>query len=163
MQGDRVLEIESDDLRRKNIEHRIYRHRVTGITIVICSSIFLGGLWATGINMEDLVWKEGMFNSKQHICLKSQWYSTSQGEKDRVELCSEWIDLSDLSGEIHTLAIENLEIIKGNDGKIRARLQRGINYRLVGVGGFLLLIILLGALAQHYFISKHLKHLRQTP
>ena len=150
------------ELHRKTVEHRIYRHRVIGVTIVLCSLIFLGGLWAIGPDLEDLVWRAGMFNPKEHICLRSAWFPTTQGEASRVQLCSEWIDLSDLSGRTHTVATEKLDIVKGGDGKIRTRLQRGVNYRLVTAVGFLVLIILAGRFTQRLLIERHKQRMGLT-
>jgi len=103
-----------------------------------------------------------MFNPKEHVCLKTVWVSTTQGTADRVQLCTEWIDLSDLSGQTHRMAIENLEVLKGQDGKIHTHLQRGINYRLVMVVGFLTLIILAGRIAQHFLITRHKQRMGLT-
>ena len=155
--------MDSDELARRMMEHRIYRHRVTGITIVLCSLVFLGGLWASGLDLEDLVWRAGMFDPKQHICLKTKWFPTTRGEAGRVELCNEWIDLSDQSGRIHMLMAEDLEVVKGQDGIVRTRLQRGINYPLVSTAGFLMLIIGVGRFAQHYLIGKHRRQMGLTP
>jgi hypothetical protein len=157
-----ALEMDGEELTRKTMEHRIYRHRVTGIIIVACSLTFLGGLWASGLNLEDLVWRAGMFDPSRHVCLKSKWFPTTRGDAGRVELCNEWIDLSDLSGRIHTLMADNLEVVKGPDGVIRTRLQRGVNYRLVAVAGFLMVIILIGRFVQHYFIKRHMRQMGFT-
>jgi len=157
-----LLSPDDKELHRKTVEHRIYHHRVKGVTILICSLIFLGGLWISGLDLEDLVWRAGMFNPKEHVCLKTVWVSTTQGTADRVQLCTEWIDLSDLSGQTHRMAIENLEVLKGQDGKIHTHLQRGINYRLVMVVGFLTLIILAGRIAQHFLITRHKQRMGLT-
>lgn len=147
--------VHNGEFDRKKREHRIYRHRVTGVIILACSLFFLSGLWISHVDLDSLVWREGMFNSKRHICLRMDWLNTTQGQADRVRLCTEWIDLSDLSGETHRVVLKRLEVIKGSDGQIRAYLRRGINFQLVAVSVFLVFIIVGGRWAQQLLIHRH--------
>ena len=41
--------------------------------IIICNAIVLVGLWASGINLDELVATPDVFNSKQDICLRLGW------------------------------------------------------------------------------------------
>ena len=83
--------------------------------IVICNAIVLVGLWASGINLDELVATPDVFNSKQDICLRLGWQPVT-GAADPVRICSEWINLSDPSGKTHQLQRE----IKFRQGPERA-------------------------------------------
>ena len=41
--------------------------------IVLCNTIVFVGLWASGINLDELVATPDVFNSKQDICLRLGW------------------------------------------------------------------------------------------
>ncbi len=157
MIGDRTdsLSASVDERDRNKQKHRAYRYRITGLIILLCSFLFLMGIWTSGVDLDDLVWRAGMFDPEQHICLRVSWVNTTKGEADRIRLCTEWIDLSDLSGRTHMIALEDLEVVKGSDGRIRTHLQRGINLRLVTVTGYLLIIILGGRWIQSFLIHRH--------
>jgi hypothetical protein len=141
---------------RRRLEHRIYSDRVTWTVIMACCLLFFAGIEFTGLDLEHLAWKAGMFDpGKGHVCLRGGWFPTTRGEPDRVQLCTEWIDPSDRTGETHRLSAADLEIVKGSDGKIRARLTRGINYPLATAAGFLLVILLGGRWVQHLLIRRN--------
>jgi hypothetical protein len=146
---------DQDELDRKKRKHSIYRYRVTGIIILISSFLFLGGIWLSGVNLEGLVWHAGMFDPERHVCLRTNWVNTTKGETDRVRLCTEWIDLTDQSGQTHVMVLENLEVIKGSDGTIRTHLQRGVNFKLLTVSAYLLIILLVGRWIQGFVIYRH--------
>ena len=71
--------------------------------IILCNAIVLVGLWASGINLDELAATPDVFNSKQDICLRLGWQSVT-GAAEPVPLCSEWINLSDPSGKTHQIA-----------------------------------------------------------
>ena len=147
------------DLELNRRSHQTYSRRVTGAAILVCCFLFLGGIWISGIELENLIWTAGLFDPRENICLKTAWMNTTQGQADRVQLCTEWIDHSDMNGETHKLSVEELEIIKGGDGKVRAHLKRGINFRLVGVTSYLLIIIAGGLFVQRVLIGRYKKQM----
>jgi hypothetical protein len=107
------------------------------------------------VDLDGLVWRAGMFDPEQHVCLRTSWVNTTKGEDDQINLCTEWIDLADQSGQTHVMVLENLEVMKGSDGMIHTYLRRGVNYRLVTVSGYLLIIILVGRWIQGFLIQRH--------
>ena len=162
VRSDRRLESDLFDPGRGREKHRIYRNRVTSVIILLCSGVFLGGLRISDVDLDGLIWRAGIFDPTEHICLRSDWVNTTQGKADRVRFCIEWIDLSDQTGETHKVVLEQLEVIKGADGKIRTHLNRGINYRLVIVSVFLVMIILGGVWVQRFLIHRHRRHMELT-
>ena len=108
--------------------------------IVLCNTIVFVGLWASGINLDELVATPDVFNSKQDICLRLGWQPVT-GATDPVPLCSEWIHLSDPSGKTHQLQ-RGTKFRQGQDGQYCVDLGGLADYRLllsvlggVGVGG----------------------------
>ena len=82
--------------------------------IILCNAIVFVGLWASGINLDELAMPPDIFNSKQDICLRLGW-QTVAGAAEPVRLCSEWINLSDPSGKTHQLQRE-IKFRQGPDG-----------------------------------------------
>ena len=82
--------------------------------IVICNAIVLVGLWASGINLDELVATPDVFNSKHDICLRLAWQPAT-GTTEPIRICSEWINLSDPSGKTHQLQRE-IKFREGPDG-----------------------------------------------
>jgi len=80
----------SDDQRRAK-KIRRFTVAVSLALIVLCNTIMLVGLWASGINLDELAATPDVFNSKQDICLRLGWQSI-KGAADPVRLCSEWIN-----------------------------------------------------------------------
>src|SRR4029079_3517143 len=91
----------SDDQRRAK-KIRRFTIAVSLALIVLCNTIMLVGLWASGINLDERATPPDVFNSKQDICLRLGWQSVV-GSAEPVQLCSEWINLSDKSGNTHQL------------------------------------------------------------
>ena len=62
----------SDDQRRARKVRR-FTIAVSLAMIILCNAIVLVGLWASGINLDELVTTPDVFNSKQDICLRLGW------------------------------------------------------------------------------------------
>ena len=62
----------SDDQRRARKVRR-FTIGVSLAMIILCNAIVLVGLWASGINLDELVATPDVFNSKQDICLRLGW------------------------------------------------------------------------------------------
>ena len=94
----------SDDQRRARKVRR-FTIGVSLALIILCNAIVLVGLWASGINLDELATPPDVFNSKQDICLRLGWQSVT-GSAEPVRLCTEWINLSDRSGKTHQIPQE---------------------------------------------------------
>jgi hypothetical protein len=152
-----------EDLEGRRRRHRSYSLRITALIMAVSCLAFLAGIRFSGVELENLVWSSEVFDPKTNICLRTAWLNTTQGQNDQVQLCTEWIDHSDMSGETHTLPVDEMDIIRGVDGRIRTQLKRGINYRLVAVTAYLLIIVLGGLYVQRHLIRKYQKQMGLTP
>jgi hypothetical protein len=142
----------SDDQRRA----RKVRRFAIGVSLammVFCNAIVLVGLWASGINLDELAATPDVFNSKQDICLRLGWQSVT-GVADPVRLCSEWINLSDPSGKTHQIQRE-IKLWQGPDGQYYV--DRGIyaDYRLLILAFCVVAVIAFGLAVKWYLVSRY--------
>ncbi len=142
----------SDDQRRAS-KIRRFTVGVSLAIMILCNAIVLFGLWASGINLDELAATPDVFNSQQDICLRLGWKSVA-GATDPVRLCSEWINLSDPSGKTHQIQRE-LKLKQGPDGQYYA--DRGVraDYRLLILMLFVVAVIAFGLVAKWYLVSRY--------
>jgi hypothetical protein len=128
--------------------------------MILCNAIVLVGLWASGINLDELAATPDVFNSKQDICLRLGWKSVA-GAADPVRLCSEWINLSDPSGKTHQIQRE-IKLQQGPDGQYYA--DRGIHadYRLLILMLFVGAVIAFGLVVKWYLVSRYRQRLESV-
>jgi hypothetical protein len=121
--------------------------------MVLCNAIVLVGLWASGINLDELAAAPDVFDSKQDICLRFGWQSVT-GAAAPVRLCSEWINLSDPSGKTHQIQRE-IKLRQGPDGQYYV--DRGVHadYRLLMLMLFVVAVIAFGLVAKWYLVSRY--------
>ena len=142
----------SDDQRRASKVRR-FTVGVSLAIMILCNAIVLIGLWASGINLDELAATPDVFNSKQDICLRLGWKSVA-GATDPVRLCSEWINLSDPSGKTHQIQRE-VKLRQGPDGQYYV--DRGVraDYRLLILMLFVVAVIAFGLVAKWYLVSRY--------
>lgn len=121
--------------------------------MILCNAIVLIGLWASGINLDELAATPDVFNSKQDICLRLGWKSVA-GSADPVRLCSEWINLSDPSGTTHQIQRE-IKLRQGPDGQYYVDQGIHADYRLLILVMFVMVVIASGLVAKWYLVSRY--------
>lgn len=141
------------DAESRKVLVRRFAGRVSFAMMILCNAIVLVGLWASGINLDELATTPDVFNSKQDICLRLGWQSVA-GAAEPVRLCSEWINLSDPSGKTHEIQRE-IKLRQGPDG--RYYVDRGIHadYRLLILVLFVLAVIAFGLAVKWYLVSRY--------
>ncbi len=146
---------------RKALVRRFARLVSLGL-IVICNAIVLIGLWASGINLDELAVTPDVFNSKHDICLRSAWQPVA-GTADPIRICSEWINLSDPSGKTHQLQRE-IKFREGPDGgKYYVDQGEHADYRLLLLVLVVVAVIALGVVAKWYLVSRYRLRLESGP
>ena len=126
---------------------------VSLVMIILCNAIVLVGLWASGINLDELVTTPDVFNAKQDICLRLGWQSVT-GSTDPVPLCSEWINLSDPSGKTHQIQRE-IKLRHGPDGQYYVDRRGHADYRLLILVLVVVAVIALGLVAKWYLVGRY--------
>ena len=143
----------TDDVEPRKALVRRFSGVVSLAMMILCNAIVLVGLWASGINLDELATPPDAFNSKQDICLRLSWQSVT-GAAEPVRLCSEWINLSDPSGKTHQIQRE-IKLRQGPDGQYY--MDRGIHadYRLLISGLFVVAVIAFGLVVKWYLVSRY--------
>ena len=126
---------------------------VSLVMMILCNAIVLVGLWASGINLDELATTPDVFNSKQDICLRLGWQSVT-GAAEPVRLCSEWINLSDPSGETHQIQRE-IKLRHGSDGQYYVDRGTHADYRLLILVLFVVAVIAFGLVVKWYLVSRY--------
>ena len=132
---------------------RRYASRVTWLVILVCNAVLVAGIWGSGVNLERLVRIPERFNPVQDICLRLSWHKVV-GEQERVRLCSEWIQLSDPSGETHRFQTET-QVVKGADGKLYFDHGAMVDYRLFGYMAFVAAVVALGLRLKRHLVARY--------
>ena|SRR5215204_4328625 len=151
--------VESDGAAR-NARVRRFTTGVTLVLIVLCNGIFLVGMRVSGVNLDELVKTPDLFNPQSDICLRLTWQRLS-GAPDPVRLCSEWINLSDPTGQPHVLD-KDTKVKQGTDGHYYLDPGVQADYRLIGFVGFVGVVIVSGMLTRRYLVSRYRLRLNST-
>ena len=149
----------SDDQRRARKVRR-FTIGVSLALIVLCNAIMLAGLWASGINLDELAAPPDVFNSKQDICLRFGWHSVT-GVAEPVRLCSEWINLSDKSGKPHQIQ-PGIKLRHGPDGQYYVDRGGQADYRLLILMLVVMAVIAFGVVAKWYLVGWYRLHLESA-
>ncbi|HJU06052.1 MAG TPA: hypothetical protein VJ692_12950 [Nitrospiraceae bacterium] len=142
---------------RQDARLRRYSLIVTAAMIVLCNAIFLLGIWGSGVNLDELIRTPDLFNPLKDICLRLMWRKV-EGEAQPIQLCSEWINLSDPSGNTHSFQ-KQTEVVKGGDGKLYFDHGVRVDYRLFLFAGFIIAIIIFGFALRRFLIRRYRRRL----
>lgn len=132
---------------------RRFAVKVSCAMMILCNAIVLIGLWASGVNLDELAATPDVFNSQQDICLRLGWKSVA-GATDPVRLCSEWINLADPSGKTHQIQRE-IKLKQGPDGQYYVDQGVRADYRLLILMLFIVAVIASGLTAKWYLVSRY--------
>ncbi|WP_447976845.1 hypothetical protein [Candidatus Nitrospira bockiana] len=132
---------------------RRYSLLVTVAMMILCNAIFLGGMWISGLNLDKLIRIPDHFNPMQDVCLRFTWRKV-EGDTQPIRLCSEWLNLSDPSGETHKIQSET-EVVKGGDGRLYFDDGEQVDYRLFVFGAFVVSIIVFGVWLKRVLIRRY--------
>jgi hypothetical protein len=144
----------TDDAEARKALVRRFSRLVSLVLIIICNAIVLVGLWASGINLDELVANRDVFNSKKDVCLRFAWQPVA-GTADSIRICSEWINLSDPSGKTHQLQ-QGIKFREGPEGgKYYVDQGERVDYRLLILVLVVMVVIALGVAAKWYLVSRY--------
>lgn len=131
----------------------------TIVLILLCNAVFLLGIWWSGVNLERVFSSPEFYDPTQSHCLRLAWTKVA-GIDRPVQVCYEWIDLSDPSGRTHTWSQE-IAVVKGADGHFYYGQEIQADYRLIGLAVFVLTILATGMLLKWYLIKRYRSRLEQ--
>jgi len=150
----------SNDAESRKALVRRFARGVSLAMMILCNAIVLVGLWASGINLDELATTPDVFNSKQDICLRLDWQSVTDAAGP-VRLCSEWINLSDPSGKTHQIQQE-VKLRHGLDGQYYVDQGGHADYRLLILVLVVVAVIAFGLVVKRYLVSRYRLRLETT-
>jgi len=121
--------------------------------IVVCNTIILLGIWASGINLDGVFRAPDRFDPNRDECLRYNWHKVS-GVQQPVRLCYEWINLSDQTGNTHTFQ-EDTDIVLGADGKLHYAQGERVDSRLLLLLAFVGAVLALGMALSKFMITRY--------
>jgi len=144
-------EIAAEALRQRRV--RRFSVLVTLALIVVCNTIILLGIWASGINLDGVFHAPDRFDPNRDECLRYNWRKVS-GVQQPVRLCYEWINLSDPTGNTHTFQ-EDTDIVLGADGKLHYAQGERVDSRLLLLLAFVGAVLALGMVLSKFMITRY--------
>lgn len=132
---------------------RWYTLAVTVVVILLCNGVLLLVVWASGVNLDRMVRTPDEFDPTKDICLRQGWHRVA-GMDRPIQLCQEWINLSDPSGETHTFRRET-KVVQGADGKLYFDHGALVDDRLFLLAAFLVLVVAAGIALERYLIARY--------
>lgn len=150
--ADQILPQSVEDDRRAGKVRR-FASSMTLVMILLCNTIFLSGLWWSGVNLDRLVRTPDLFNPKEDICLRLNWQKVI-GSSELVRLCSEWIRLSDPSGATHEFQHET-EVKQDAQGRLYFDHGALADYRLFVLVLFVAGVVAFGITAKRFLVSRY--------
>jgi hypothetical protein len=131
---------------------------VTILLIIVCNALLLGGLWMSGVDLDIALSTQEFYDPKNGHCVRVA-FANVEGIDRPIQICTEWLDLSDPSGNTHHLR-EGLGLAMGADGHLYYQARRGEIFRLIALVMFVILVIGSGMWAKRYLISRYQLQLR---
>ncbi len=138
--------------RQRYLKIERYRYRTLWMIMLGCSGTFLSGIWLAGVDMETLFERQEKFRPAESHCIRTGWIRAAE-EEQLVRVCNEWVNLSDPTGRVHRL--QGAELVKRPDGSYEIQYKERINYRLLAMIGFVVLISFIGHQLHHYLIERY--------
>ncbi len=150
------MDTRDDGPERARLIHR-FATRVTLVLMVVCPALFLGGMWWSGVAPEQLFRVPDRFSPVNDVCLRLGWQRVA-GKEDLVRVCSEWIQLSDPSGETHRLQT-SAQIVETADGRLYFDYGSRADWHLAAFVAFVGAILAFGWVVRWYLVRRYQRSL----
>ncbi|MFB3109403.1 MAG: hypothetical protein ACE1ZE_08585 [Candidatus Binatia bacterium] len=144
-------------LREKRI--RWFSLGVTIVLIVVCNALLLGGLWASGLNLDVVFSDSELYDPSSGHCVKLAWAKVI-GVEGPVRVCSEWLDMSDPTGQVHAIR-QGESLAMGGDGNLYYENDRKGDFRLLALLVFVGVVIFSGVRVKPFLIARYRRRLSE--
>ena len=124
---------------------------VTLFLIVVCNALLMGGLWVSGVDLEFVLAKSDLYDPQNGHCVRVVWAQV-RGVDGLIQVCSEWLDTTDLTGKVHLLRLDE-PLAMGEDGNLYYERLRETDYRLLGLILYTIVVIVSGMCMKHRLIG----------
>ena len=126
---------------------------VSIILILLCNAMFVVGWWVSGVNLDRALSNPEIYDPTNSYCVQVVWTHVI-GVEGPVKVCSEWLDVSDPSGNTHALR-QDTALAMAADGQLYYQGQREEDFRLMGLVVFVIVVVGLGVWVKHYLIVQY--------
>ena len=133
---------------------------ITIALIVVCNAMLLGGLWASGLDLDFVLTNSELYDPSISHCVRVAWAKVT-GVDGPIQVCSEWLDTTDPTGQVHTLR-KNEPLAMGSDGNLYYENARKADHRLLALLAFTIVVICSGMWLKHYLITWYKTRLRAS-
>ena len=130
---------------------RWFRLGITLVLIVVCNVLLLGGLWVSGLDLDFVLTNSELYDPVSSYCVRVVW-KTVLGVDSPVQVCSEWLDTTDPTGQVHALR-KNEPLAMGSDGNLYYLNARKADHQLLGLVVFTFAVIFLGMWVKRFLIN----------
>ena len=132
---------------------RWFTRGVTILLIIVCNALLLGGLWISGVDLDIALSKPELYDPENGYCVRVG-FAKVEGAKGPIQLCTEWLELSDPSGHTHHIR-EGIGLAIGADGQLYYQARQWENFRLIALLLFVIGVIGSGMWVKRYLISRY--------
>lgn len=150
----------AQEAEQRESQVRRYASRATIGVILLCNTVLLLGIWGSGVDLDRLVRTPDLFDPNKDVCVRFGWHKVAGVDKP-VRLCSEWIDLSDPSGNTHRFQ-RDTAVVKGADGRLYLDHGPQADYRLLVFAAFFVVIVASGIMLNRFLIGRYRNRLERA-
>lgn len=136
---------------------RWFSFGVTFLLIIVCNSMLLGGLWASGLDLDFVLTNSELYDPKSGHCVGVVVTNVS-GVDSPIQVCSKWLDTTDPTGQVHTLR-ENEPLSMDANGNLYYLNARKGDHQLLGLLAFTIVVIACGARLKRLLITWYWRRL----
>lgn len=130
---------------------RWFSFGITLLLIIVCNGLLLGGLWASGLDLDFVLTNTDLYNPEIGHCVGVIWAEVS-GVDSPIQVCSEWLDTTDPTGQVHKLRA-NEPLAMGSDGNLYYQNARNADHQLLGLLAFVVVVIFSGMRLKRFLIT----------
>lgn len=136
---------------------RRFSYAVSLVLMVLCNAVVVSGFKLSGVNLDELFGDaQDRYDQQHDVCLRLSWESLA-GATEPVRMCSEWIRLSDPSGQPHHLRPDT-KVKKGPDGQYYLDPGVQADYRLLILVLFVVVVVAGGLWAKWLLVTRYRLH-----
>ena len=124
---------------------------ITLVLVIVCNALLLGGLWVSGLDLDFLLTNAELYDPANSHCVRVEWKKIL-GMDSPVQVCSEWLDTTDPTGQVHKLR-RNEPLAMGSDGNLYYPNARKADHQLLGLLVFTAAVIFAGMWVKRFLIN----------
>ncbi len=105
----------------------------------------------SGLDLDFVLTNSELYDPTSAYCVRVTWEKIL-GVDSPVQVCSEWLDTTDPTGQVHTLR-KNEPLAMGSDGNLYYLNARKADHQLLGLVVFTFAVIFLGMWVKRFLIN----------